>query len=345
MNLLVRADATAAIGSGHVIRSLALAEAWRRGGGAARFLSAELDPSLERDIAARGFPVQQLPGAYPDPADLQSTLLAADEAGTEAWIVVDGYRFTSEYHAALRGAGRLLMVIDDYAHLDYYDADVLLNQNVDAESLVYHGPPEMRTLLGPGYALLRGEFLGPGRPLPPVPALAARVLVMMGGGDPDNVTGKVLEALADPAMTGHRVRVVVGPSNPNAPRVSAGAQRLSPPAEVLPNPPQMPAVMRWADLAVTAAGSTCWELAYLGVPMVTIVTADNQRGIAQGLAARGASMNLGWHSTVTPEAIRTAVTALAGDAARRARLRDAAAGLVDGNGADRVAAALRRPRP
>jgi spore coat polysaccharide biosynthesis predicted glycosyltransferase SpsG len=98
--------------------------------------------------------------------------------------------------------------------------------------------------------------------------------------------------------------------------------------------------MDWADLAVTAAGSTCWELAYLGVPMITIVAAENQRGIADGLATRGAAVNLGWHGEVTLASIAAAIASLADDHRKRASMRRAARELVDGCGADRVVAAL-----
>lgn len=344
MRLLVRADANAAIGSGHIIRSLALAQAWRRSGGDVRFLSADLNPSLERDIASRGFRVHRLAGAYPDPTDARSTASAAAAEGGAGWIVIDGYRFTADYHAAVRDAGWPLLVVVDHAHLRYYDADILLNQNVDAERLVYDGPPGMRMLLGTEYALLREEFIASAREFRPIPPAAANLLVMMGGGDPDNVTGQVLEALAGMPTRVTRVRVVVGPSNPHASAIAEIAARLSPPAEVLHDPQDMPGVMRWADLAVTAAGSTCWELAYLGVPILTIVTAENQIGIAAGLAVRGASVDLGWHTAVTSAAIGEMITAVAADATRRELLRAAAAGLVDGGGADRVVAALRRDR-
>ena len=53
--------------------------------------------------------------------------------------------------------------------------------------------------------------------------------------------------------------------------------------------------MLWAELAITAAGSTCWELACLGVPAVTIVTAENQRGIAASLSHAGITQDAGWH--------------------------------------------------
>ena len=98
--------------------------------------------------------------------------------------------------------------------------------------------------------------------------------------------------------------------------------------------------MAWADLAVTAAGSTSWELARVGTPQVAIVLADNQRPVAQGLAAEGLAVSLGWHADLTPESIAGAVGALAGDAGRRGEMSRRGRELIDGRGACRVLAEM-----
>ena len=89
------------------------------------------------------------PALYPDAGDALGMCEAASRLGGRGWIVIDGYRFDAAYHAALRPAAWPLLVIDDYAHLPYYDADLLLNQNLGAERLRYSGPPAMNRLLGP----------------------------------------------------------------------------------------------------------------------------------------------------------------------------------------------------
>lgn len=321
------------------MRCLALAEAWRQNGGDTSFAAAELHPGVEARIEHEGFRVEHLPTSYPDSRDADAMCDAAARLG-RGWMVVDGYAFDAAYHAALRRTAWPLMVIDDYAHLPYYDADVLLNQNLGAEHLTYSGPPAMRRLLGTQYVLMREEFAGRPSIERPTASAANRLLVTMGGGDPHNVTARVVKALI--AGIGDRlaVTVVIGPSNPHADSLWRMAAAC-PAVELVEGVTAIRPIMESADLAVTAAGSTCWELAYLGIPMITVVTADNQRGIAGGLEDAGASINLGWHSGLAHGLIVETVAGLRSDVARRARMSATARRLVDGKGAARVTAALR----
>ncbi len=98
----------------------------------------------------------------------------------------------------------------------------------------------------------------------------------------------------------------------------------------------MPERMAWADAAVTAGGTTTWELAYFGVPSITMILADNQEASVSLLMRRGVFPTLGWANTAEAATIRDTVQRLLLDPEARERHRDRAAGLVDGAGADRV---------
>jgi len=133
--LLVRADAGSQIGTGHLMRSLALARAWESAGGRVTFASCcEVEPLRER-IRASGARLASLGHPHPDPADLAVTLALLAEAKSEnappapTWVALDGYQFDSTYQQAVRDAGARLLVIDAVAHLGQYHPDVLLNQN------------------------------------------------------------------------------------------------------------------------------------------------------------------------------------------------------------------------
>ena len=103
------------------------------------------------------------------------------------------------------------------------------------------------------------------------------------------------------------------------------------------HPPDLVEFMADATVAVSAAGSTCWGARLLGVPAVLLVAADNQAGIAAGLAAAGFAASLGPVAPFPAEALGAAVGALLADAGRRARMAAVGQLLVDGGGADRVA--------
>jgi RimJ/RimL family protein N-acetyltransferase len=59
----------------------------------------------------------------------------------------------------------------------------------------------------------------------------------------------------------------------------------------------MAELMAWADMAISAAGSTCWELAFMGVPIMALILADNQKAVAEGISKEGFAVNLGWYKT------------------------------------------------
>ena len=338
--MIVRTDASSTIGIGHAMRCLALVQALadEHGAGATFVMAEPPDAFVARagEEAAGVVALAAAPGSRED-AEQTAALARADGAG---WVVVDGYHLDGDYQRVLRDAGPRLLVLDDHAHLDRYHADLLLNQNAGASAERYRDrAPGSRLLLGPGYALLRREFRRWDAPVRPVPATARRILVTLGGADPDDVTSRVLGALAmldEP----HEVQVLAGAANPNVEALERAAAAGPHPVELVVDARDMPRRMAWADLAVTAAGSTSWELARAGTPQIAIVLAGNQQPIERGLEAAGLAVGLGWHADLRPEQIAAAVRDLAGDGARRAELSRRGRELVDGRGALRVLAAM-----
>jgi UDP-2,4-diacetamido-2,4,6-trideoxy-beta-L-altropyranose hydrolase len=340
MDLIIRADASPEIGTGHVMRCLALAQAWRPHGGKVTFVGESGGEALRQRIAAEGFAHTGVDRPHPHPSDLAKTLALLNDAD-HPWLVLDGYRFDSRFHGSIRKAGHRLVVIDDMNHLPAYHADVLVNQNLHAPSLSYRYDADTVKLLGTRFALLRREFLRYRVPEIAAPEKAAKILVTMGGADPENVTGKVVAALSgvpDPEL---KVKVVVGPANRHRRELEEGLSALPFSLDLLTGTFRMPELMHWAHMAVSAAGSTCWELAHAGVPALFISLADNQRPLAEALQDAGAAVDLGWHSTLGTGELRARFTDLMGNPQTRRAMAQTARSLVDGNGAARVAARLR----
>ena len=80
----------------------------------------------------------------------------------------------------------------------------------------------------------------------------------------------------------------------------------------------------------------------MGLPAAVLVLADNQRGIAAGLAEYGTAINLGEAAEATDAQIADALCSLLGDRGLRARMSRKGRGLIDGRGAERVAEHLRQ---
>lgn len=344
--LLVRADADSRSGVGHVMRCLALAEAWHRHGGDVVLLSYRADLKLRRKYQASGAMVSEIGARHPAGADLGDTVGAIRRSraahGQVPWVALDGYHFDTAYQSALRAAGCRLLVLDDAAQLPRYDADIVLNHAVHAPQLRYPCAPETVLLLGARFALLRREFqLQTRHPKPPAPA-AQNILVTLGGSDPVNATAKIMGALAQCSPADWTARIVVGPVNPHGKSLRAIAAAAPCPVVLETSPRSLAPLMRWADLAVTAAGGTCWELAAIGVPMITVVVAANQRPIASALAANGAAVNLGWHEDASTDRIGQAIAELRDDRRRRMQMSESGRALVDGGGAERVFEVMRQ---
>ena len=341
--LLVRADADARRGAGHVLRSLALARAWRERGGSVRFVTIQPAPALKRRIQLAGAIVIELDDAYPSDGDLTAAMLAQlqQSSGERPWAIVDGYHFDGKYQTQLRRAGCDLLAIDDNAHLPRYDADIVLNHGIHAPQLDYRAGDDAWFLLGTEYALLRADFERWRDFRRAIPPRAKNILVTLGGGDADNVTAKVLEALRQLDGLDVSVQVLVGPLNPH---VCALAERAGAHIQLQTDVADTAALMAWADIAVAAGGTTAWELAFMQTPALLLVLAENQAGVAAGIHNFGAAQTLGQAGNLTSVDIADALRGLISDPTRRARMAEHGRVLVDGRGVERVIAAMTERR-
>lgn len=308
------------MGMGHLMRCRALAQAWQDGGGDAQFATSEDMRPGSREDALR-------------------TIQLAEKADA-AWIVVDGYHFGTAYRERLRQTGRPLLFLDDCGDAEYDPADWILNQNLHASESLYAGCDPARLLLGPRYILLRREFLcraGRGREVQPA---GRRILVTFGGSDPQRMTVRAIEALKMLHLPDLEACAVIGPAHgdPDAARIAA--RDLSFPVRVECSPANLPDLMAWADIAISAAGSTCWELAFLGVPQVVLAVAPNQRPIADALARCGLAESLGEARDVNTSRMAASVETLLMDRKRREEFSKRGRQTVDGMGAARVASRL-----
>jgi spore coat polysaccharide biosynthesis predicted glycosyltransferase SpsG len=309
--MIVRADGAAEIGLGHVMRSLALADEARETGADVAYVMAD-DPVACTIVERHGYPVERVRG--PD----DGTWLAALGAGDH--VVVDGYAFlTNGIVTAARARGAFVVVVDDHDGGDV-EADLVVNPNA-ADRRRY--PNAAQALCGPAYALVRAEFRAHRR----VRAhdAAGTLLVTIGGSDATGITEPVLDAIAGDGAF-ERVVLVVGPAAPEP--------KVRPWLEVVRTPADVAAAFDVADAALSAAGSTTWELLCMGVPCALVEVAPNQRMVAMTAARHGAAF-----VAPTVDEVATMVRDLASPKVR-ATLSERALATVDGLGAGRVVAAI-----
>jgi len=339
--LVVRADATVVIGTGHVMRCLALAQAWQDAGGSCVFAMAEPTPAVEERVVAEGIQVVRFRKTIPDSSQDAAQLVELARARGATWLVVDGYHFDAEYQRRLKDTELKLLWVDDNGESAHYYADLVLNQNAHAgDGLYVRREPYTRLLLGPRYALLRREFARWRDWKPEIARFGRKVLITMGGSDPDNVTSRVIEALGMVRVEGLEATVVVGGSNPHFESLQRLAARCGGSIRLLRNASTMPELLAWADVAVSAAGTTCWEMCLLGLPAILIDLAPNQRPIAEELDRRGVGIHLGNTHEVSAEKIASELEGLLRSQETRAAISQRAREVIDGKGVIRVVSAI-----
>jgi UDP-2,4-diacetamido-2,4,6-trideoxy-beta-L-altropyranose hydrolase len=338
--LVIRADASPEIGTGHVMRCLALAEEWRDQGGNVVFAMAESTPSVRTRLTAE-FEVVAVHGKPGTCKDAVNTSLIAQKLGSK-WLVLDGYRLDYKYQQAVQESGSKVLVIDDIASAESYCADMILNQNVHADDKMYRNRrSSTKLLLGTKFVLLRHEFAHKLIHRYKVREAGRRVLITMGGSDPCNISGRILRAFESIVVEGLEVIVVAGPANFHVESLRTLIATSTHKVHLAQDPKSLLELMLWTDMAVSAAGSTIWELCRVGVPSLLITFAENQCSGARELAQRAIAVNLGDAEEVNDRDIAREITDMLLSYQRRRRMSELGSALVDGAGRKRVVAAMR----
>src|SRR5262245_35818927 len=315
-SVIVRADASATIGTGHVVRCVTLAEALRRRGRSVSFVCREQRGHLCDLIEERGFAVHRLRDHRGHAAgwedDAEQTCAAISGSGEKPeWLVVDQYALDGKWEGALRESVGRIMVIDDLADRGH-DCDLLLDQNlVEQMHRRYLGrvPQACTTLLGPEYALLQPAYAELHGRVRPREGSIRRILIFFGGSDADHLISLSLSAFLSLNRTNIQVDVVMGSESSSTDSVRQQAA-THPNGHLHGKMPTLAPLMGGADLAIGAGGATTWERLCLGLPSLVVTLAENQRPIAEALSRRGLIRWLGHMDNVTETAIATALEEL-----------------------------------
>lgn len=333
---MFRADADSEIGSGHFVRSLSLAVEWVRQGHQAVMVGGVPEALVDR---ARGFGVGYrelvVTGSLED--DSIGLIAICGELGAQI-VCVDGYKFDPDYVGRVRDSGVSVIEFSDGPIWLGYRSDLLLDQNLGAEDQTYDVASWTRELLGVKYVSLASRFMEYAGVVRSTSSPASNLLVSMGGADPKDATTIVLEAifeLGDPV----NLTVTVGVSNPRKEEIAVLVKRDGG-GEVVVDAQNMAELMAGTDIAIAAAGSTSWELAFMGVPTLLVAVAANQVRIAEQLDDAGAAVNLRSIDDLTAALLKQEIGRLIDDYELRVSMSKSGQELVDGKGASRVVAEM-----
>lgn len=286
MQLVIRADAGPEIGVGHVMRMAALGACAVQNGCAVTLAYLHCPPSLVERLTALGITTKEL-DRQKEIENLRSLLSV--EAKSQSVLVLDGYQFDEKYQQNVSGLAGQLAIMDDYAHLSSYQADLIINQNPGAQNFaaMYRDKaPEARLLLGPQYVLLRPEFRRLAQHKRDF-GECRRFLISLGGSDQENASRLLLDGLLEALgknSPDSEITVVLGAANPNKDAWQNWLQeRLArdekPLVNILYDVKDMASLLDSMQVVLTAGGTTVLESAYLGLACFVLVTAQNQMGV------------------------------------------------------------------
>lgn len=366
---IIRADGNAKIGAGHLMRCMTIAEALREllcrdAGSKAKdeivFVCADVDSA--RLVEEHGFAVKVLHTDYrmmeqelPEWEKLYKELVqgAKGSDGTHkisSVILIDSYYVTDSYLKQLKKcmAGFSLVMMDDMQE-QAYPADAVVNYNVFADREVYHklyAAEQSNTALylGNRYVPIRRQFFN--RPYQ-VAKKVKSVLITTGGGDVDNIAGRILKALLEAekveknGILSEKLNydLILGRFCPKLQEMMELAAE-NPCIHIHHDVQDMVALMQECDLAITAGGSTIYELAAVGIPLICFSYAKNQELLTEYIGREKIAGFAGAYHKA-PDAVIIEIKRLfvefCGDADKRNKCYLNERQLVDGLGAERLA--------
>lgn len=272
--MLIRADGNANIGAGHIMRCMSIANAARKLDVDVCFVTA--DESFLAVLRNNGFNVHILNSDYErieNELDKLLPLLCEEKPNS---IILDSYFVTAKYMETIKQYSQLIY-IDDVMSFPY-PADVLINYNIYASKTqytnLYLGRKMPKMLLGSRYVPLREEFQR-GKVIE-IKNDVKSILFSAGGADPERIALRfVKNIIYNEKFNDTIFHVVLGSFEPDKDEIEE-ISRFNNNIVTHTNVSRMAELMLQCDLAVSAAGSTLYELCACGVPTITYVLADNQ---------------------------------------------------------------------
>ncbi|AKC63499.1 MULTISPECIES: UDP-2,4-diacetamido-2,4,6-trideoxy-beta-L-altropyranose hydrolase [Clostridium] len=293
MKIAIRADGGSKIGMGHIMRTLVLAKELAKTNDV--FYICKVDNLLSNKyksgidkVKAEGF----------DIVTINENNIINDLKNIVAdCLITDSYDVNEEYFNLTKGMFEITGYIDDM-NLYYFNVDFIINQNIGSEEYSYEVNKDTKLFLGTNYTMLREEFRK--NINKNIKKEVQNVMITVGGADPNGITNIICDYVKDLELKFH---IVIGPSfkEKNIKKLTY-LENLKNNINLYFNA-NMIEIMNKCDIAISACGSTLYELSACRVPALGLIIADNQEKIAHKMHEEGLIYNLGWYKDLTKDII------------------------------------------
>jgi UDP-2,4-diacetamido-2,4,6-trideoxy-beta-L-altropyranose hydrolase len=251
-------------------------------------------------------------------------------------IVIDSYNVTKEFFMELNKHTKCTIYIDDIAAFDY-PVDIVINGNISAPLLEYKKTfKNQKFLLGLEYNLIRQEFRN--TPKRNVPTQCNSIMISTGAADPHNMTEIILSTLInDSNLSEYTFHVIIGKGFKENAINQIRSMAIESNAIVLhQNPAKMSEIMLKSDLAITAGGSTLYELFACGVVTFAFIYADNQKDLVKESEKNGYLFNIGLYNEINQKDLIKKIIRVAENYRLRKSMVEKIQSVVDCNGTERI---------
>lgn len=354
LNVAFRADGGKSVGMGHIMRCLSLAQTFRRNGNKVYFFS-KLDEGIKK-VSSEDFDVIRLLSEEKETggftygehthlakeADMIISLLAKYQIEI---LIIDTYIVSKDYFLTIKPHVSRLVYIDD-VFKSTFPVDIIINGNITGEDLGYEKYYKRQELLiGPRYNMIRDEF----RNLPPrtIREIVKEIMITTGGADPYNLTIKFLNILLkEERFKNLRFNVLIGNGFTNYAKLIqvrrqhdnvflyANSDSASSSRDITYS--EVSIIMLRSDLAISAGGSTLYEFASCGTPVMAFIMAENQELIVHKMNDLGLIKSLGWYNHINKYLLTDNLLEIIHDYQQRKEMSRNSQKLLDGKGTDRI---------
>jgi len=324
MNIIIRADSSFAIGSGHIARCIEIAKILTGFGAIVTFVSRNLFGNFSHLIIENGFNLIELQrpsyrGFKKKRENWLGVPLDLDAEETKSviknmkidWIIVDNYGIDILWEIKISEVVKNIMVIDDLADRKHH-CNILLDQNyVKSYDLRYKNlvPEKCKLLLGPNYALLNSIYFENKSMIKVFNRSQKKILVFFGGSDAQNLSLMAMDAVLDMSHKKIHCDVVISQSSKQYDDIIKKSDK-SKCFRVHSNVPSLFELIKNADLAIGTGGVSLLERCSVGLPSIIITSADNQKESADALNEINAIKLIGHYNNIDKHDITSATQSL-----------------------------------